>query len=79
MSVRRVRISGAFINLLLRDSALWASSLPDDANVIGVAGEDPRSQTFVLLIESDEFPAIAEGDLIPFIEVQFASKVRDPK
>ena len=74
MSVRRVRISGTILNFFLRDSELWASTLPDDANVIGVAGEDPRAQAFVLLIESDQFAAIAEGELIPFIEVQFALK-----
>jgi hypothetical protein len=74
MSVRRVRISSTILNFFLRDSELWASTLPDDSNVIGIAGEDPQAQAFVLPIESDEFPAIAEGELIPFVEVQFALK-----
>ena len=58
MSVRRIRMSGTLLNFFLRDCELWSSSLPDDVNMIGVAGEDPDSQSFVLIVESDEFPAI---------------------
>ncbi len=32
------------------------------------------ARVFVLLVESYEFPAIAEGELIPFVEAQFTRK-----
>jgi hypothetical protein len=72
MSVRRVRVSGRFLSSFLRDSELRESSLPGDVNVIGIAGEDRDS--FVLLVESSEFPPVGEGQLIPFIEPVFARK-----
>ncbi len=41
MSVRRIRISGTFLNSFLRESELFTSTLPHDVNVIAVA-EDPH-------------------------------------
>jgi hypothetical protein len=58
----------------LRSSELWISRLPDDTNVIEVAGEDRRTHTFVLLVESKEFPDIPEGKLIPFIVPRFTRR-----
>ena len=78
MSVRRIRISGMILDSFLRDSALWESSLPADVHVIGVAGEDRAGQTFVLLVESNQFVAVGEGQLIPFVEAIFTRKASAP-
>ena len=88
MSVRRIRISGQLLDSFLRDSELWASSLPDDVHVVGVADADDdrvvvvtdahrgiRPGSFALLVESKEFPAIAEGQLVPFIAATFRRKL----
>ena len=72
MSVRRIRLSSHVLNSFLRDSELWESSLPADVNVVGIAGED--REAFVLVVESNSFPAIPEGELIPFVEPVFARK-----
>ena len=74
MSVRRLRISSLLLNSFLRDNELWTSDLPADSNVIGIAPEDPDCRCFVLLIESDEFPAVAQGELIPFVDAAFARR-----
>ena len=42
--------------------------MPDDVHVLAVAGEDRDARAFVLLVESDEFASMAEGELIPFVE-----------
>ena len=66
MSVRRIKISGHLLDSFLRDSELWESSLPWDVHVVGIAGEDDEPpQSFVLLAESNYFPSIADGHLIP--------------
>ena len=74
MSVRRIRVSGHILNSFLRDKELWESSLPDDVHVLAVAGEDRDARAFVLVVESDEGAAIAEGELIPFVEAVFERK-----
>ena len=75
MSVRRIKISGHLLDSFLRDSELWESSLPWDVHVVGIAGEDDEPpQSFVLLAESNYFPSIADGHLIPFIEPIFTRK-----
>ena len=62
------------LNSFLRNSELWYSSLPDDVDVIGIAGEDLDSNTFVLLVKSEQFPVFGEGELIPFVEPLFRRK-----
>ena len=75
MSVRRIRISSAILNSFLRNSELWDSSLPDDVEVIGIAGERIIGEhEFVLLVKSEQFPVIGEGQLIPFVEPVFRRK-----
>jgi hypothetical protein len=74
MSVRRIRISGELLNSFLRDNELWKSSLPEDVDVLGIVLEDYRPRTFVLIVESHEFAAIAEGQLVPFVEAVFERK-----
>jgi hypothetical protein len=68
MSVRRIRVNGQMLNAFLRGSPLWKETLPLDANVIGMLGEDRGAQCFVLLVESKKFLPVGEGQLIPFIE-----------
>jgi hypothetical protein len=74
MSVRRIKISGHLLDSFLRDSELWESSLPGDVHVVGVAGEDRDPPSFVLVVESDEFPTVPEGQLIPYLEAVFTRK-----
>jgi hypothetical protein len=76
MSVRRIRISGEFFNSFLRSNEVWSSRLPPDTNVLEVLEEDRKHHSFILLIESKEFPTIPEGKLIPFIEARFARRQR---
>ncbi len=71
MSVRRIRISGELLNTFSRSNELWTSTLPDDVNVVAIAGEDQEPQAFVLLVESQEFSPVAEGQLIPYVEPTF--------
>jgi hypothetical protein len=78
MSVRRILVSGSFLDSFLRESELWTSSLPDDVHIIGVA-EQRDSQTFAFLVESTAFCAVGEGKLIPFVEATFTRKRPDVK
>ena len=76
MSVRRIRVSGEVLNAALRSNEAWESRLPADANVIEIQEEDRMHHCFVFLVESQEFPAIPEGKLIPFIEPKFRRRQR---
>ncbi len=75
MSVRRVRVSPEILNSFLRNSEIWESNLPDDVNVLGVTREDTYARSFVLLVESNAFPVMVVGELIPFVEAVFTRKV----
>lgn len=76
MSVRKLRISGEFLNSFLRSNEVWSSRLPADTNVIEVLEEERKTHSFILLIESKDFPVIPEGRLIPFIEARFTRRTR---
>jgi hypothetical protein len=76
MSVRRIRVAGAFLNSFLRSNEVWSSRLPADTNVVEVLEEDRMHHSFILLVESKEFPVIPEGKLIPFIEARFTRRTR---
>jgi hypothetical protein len=76
----RVRISkAAFSEMLkyrdIKPGHCVTSSLPDDAEVLGVWPDDTgHDETFVVILHSDLFPEVGHTDEVPFIDITFKTE-----
>src|SRR5262249_14376018 len=68
--VRKLFVDGQYLLIRLTgDGSAWISNLSRDAYVVGCE-PDPTRDGIVLLIQSETFPTIAEGETIPELTPQ---------